>query len=126
MRILLADHHAEPRWALKAFLAEQPEFDLLGEAEDVQGLLLLAEKHTPDLVLLDRELTGMDIEDLIARLHALQPRPIVIVMSSEFEYSGMLLEVGADAFISKLDQSDWLLKNLNQYAKQIEMKGGCE
>jgi len=126
MRILLADHHTEPRWALKAFLEEQPEFNLMGDAEDAQGLLLLAEKHTVDLVLLDGALTGMDIEHLITRLHALEPRPIVMVMSSDFEYSRVLLKVGADAFVSKVDQSDWLLKKLHYYAKQVKMEGGCE
>ena len=124
MRILLADHHTEPRWALKAFLEEQPEFNLMGDAEDAQGLLLLAEKHTVDLVLLDGALTGMDIEDLITRLHALEPRPIVMVMSSEIEYSNIALKSGADAFVSK-GEPDWLLEKLHRYAEQVNKRGGC-
>lgn len=119
MRIILADHHAQPRWALKTLLEEQPEFELIGEAVDAQGLLMLAEQHPADLVLLDKGLPGLYIEDLIAKLRALQPRPIIIVMSSEFEYSRVLLNAGADAFVSKGDEPDWLLEKLHRYAKKI-------
>ena len=119
MRILLADHHVHPRWALKTALEEQPEFDLIGEALDAQSLLMLAEKHTPDLVLIDRELPGCPIEDLIDRLHALKPKPIVVVMSSEFQSSRVILKAGADAFVSKGDEPYWLLENLHKYAVQV-------
>jgi two-component system, NarL family, response regulator, fimbrial Z protein, FimZ len=115
MRIILADHHAQPCWALKTLLNEQPEFEIIGEAVDADGLLTLAVKHLPDLVLVDGELPGIYIEDLIARLHALEPPPIVVVMSSEFENSRKLLKAGADAFVSKGDEPDWLLETLQKF-----------
>ena len=115
MRIILADHHAQPCWALKTLLNEQPEFEIIGEAVDAEGLLALAEKHLPDLVLVDGELPGLYIEDLISRLHAIEPQPIVIVMSSESENSRKLLKAGADAFVSKGDEPDWLLETLQKF-----------
>ncbi len=83
----------------------------------------MAENRAADLFLVDRELPGAFIEDLIARLHALEPRPIVIVMSSGFEYSRMLLQAGADAFVSKGDPPNWLLQTLRKYAERMK-KGG--
>jgi|WetSurMetagenome_2_1015567.scaffolds.fasta_scaffold400029_1 DNA-binding NarL/FixJ family response regulator len=121
MRILLADHHAQAHWALKTMLEEQPELILVGEAEDAQDLLMVAKEHTADLVLVDKGLPGCPIEDLIASLHALLPRPIVIVMSSEIEYSRVALKAGADAFVSKEDQPDWLLEKLQKYSNQVKM-----
>jgi DNA-binding NarL/FixJ family response regulator len=121
MRIILADHHVQARWALKTMLDEQPEFDLIGEAVDAQDLWELAEKHIPDMVLIDNELPGIYIEDLIARLHALEPRPTVIVMSSEFEKSRKLLKAGADAFVSKGDEPDWLLEILYKFENQTRV-----
>jgi two-component system response regulator FimZ (fimbrial Z protein)/two-component system response regulator EvgA len=115
MRIILADHHTQACWALKTLLEEQPEFDLVGDADNSQHLLELAEKHLPDLILVDSELPGIYIEDLISRLHTLEPSPTVIVMSSEFENSRKLLMAGADAFVSKGDQPDWLLEILRKY-----------
>ena len=122
MRIILADQHVQPLWALKTTLAEQSEFDIIGEAKDAQGLLRLAEEQPPDLILVDNELLGGTIEHLIARLHALAPIPIIIVMSSEIDCSRMALKAGADAFVSKGDQPDWLLEKLHKYAIQIKMK----
>ena len=119
MRIILADHHAQPRLALQVLLDEQPEFDLIGEAVNAQDLLLLAHALPADLIIVDRQLPGMDCETLIAGLHALAPRPIVIVMSSESGYSRSILKVGADAFVSKSDEPDWLLDRLEKYAKQV-------
>ena len=124
MRIILADHHGQPRWALKTLLDEQPEFDLIGAVEDAQSLLELAEKELPHLVLVDNELPGVNIEDLIARLHALEPKPTVIVMSSDFENSRKQLMAGADAFVSKGDQSDWLLEILRKYENQTRLGNG--
>lgn len=118
MRIILADHHAQSLWALKTVLKEQPEFDLVGVVEDARSLLKLADKHTADLFLVDRKLPGSSIEDLIASLHALDPRPLVIVMSSESEYSRMMLKAGADAFVSKGDEPSWLMETLLNYEKR--------
>jgi DNA-binding NarL/FixJ family response regulator len=84
-------------------LLERPEIEAVGEAVDVNGLLSLSEKLLPDLILIDRELPGGPIEDLIAALHQLDPKPYVIIMSSEIEHSRMLLKAGADAFVSKGD-----------------------
>ena len=124
MRIILADHHTEPRWALKTVLDQQVEFDLIGAVEDAQSLLELAEKEPPDLVLVDNELPGVYIEDLIARLHVLEPKPTVIVMSSDFETSRKLLKAGADAFVSKGDQADWLLEILFKYENLTRVGNG--
>jgi len=124
MRIILADHHVQPCLALRTLLEEQPEFDVLGETWDALSLLELAEKQLPDLILIDSELPGMNIENLISKLHTQDPRPTVIVMSSNFENSRKLLKAGADAFVSKGDQSDWLLEILYKYEDQIKVGNG--
>jgi DNA-binding NarL/FixJ family response regulator len=126
MRIILADHHADPRWALKMLLEEHPEFDIVGEAMHTQDLLSLVEQNSADLVLVDIELPGIHMDDLIARLHALEHRPIIIVMSSKSDDSRELLKAGADAFVCKTDQPDWLLEKLNKYAKQVQIKEGTK
>jgi len=120
MRIILADHHPQPCWALKTLLEEQPEFEIIGEAVEAKRLLALSDKLHPDLVLLDSELPGLYIEDLITRLHALTPPPIVVGMSSEFENSRKLLVAGADAFVSKGDEPDWLLETLKKFESRAK------
>ena len=122
MQIMLADHHTQALWALKTMFQEKPEFDITGEAIDADGLLALVTVNPPDLVLIDWELPGSSIEDLINEMHACIPRPIVVVMSSKSEYGNMLLKAGADAFISKSDQPAWLLEILCKYEKRFKRK----
>jgi DNA-binding NarL/FixJ family response regulator len=124
MRILLADHHVQPCTALKTALEEQPEFELIGEVTDAQALLELAEKNLPDLVLVDCELPGTFIEDLILRLHELRPKPTVIVMSSDFKNSRKLLVAGADAFLTKEDEPEWFLRILKKFENETRVENG--
>jgi DNA-binding NarL/FixJ family response regulator len=115
MRIILADHHVQPCWAIRKSLEQQPDIEIIGEAADAQSLLALAEAEHPDLVLVDGDLPGMFINELITRLHANEPSPIVVAMSSEFENSRKLLKAGADAFVSKADEPEWLLETLKRF-----------
>ena len=122
MRLLLGDHHVQARRALKMMLQEEPELELVGEAADAQGLLHLAEAQAPDLVLVDCQLPGGSIEDLISALHARQPRPAVVVMSNDVDRSRKLLRAGVDAFVSKAGQPDWLLDKLRMYSRSVNTK----
>jgi DNA-binding NarL/FixJ family response regulator len=101
--------------ALRKLIEEQPQFVLLGYAADAQTLLALVKVKPPDLVLLDSELPGLYIEYLITQLHTNNPDLIVVAMSSDFENSRKLLKAGANAFVSKGDQPDWLLETLYQF-----------
>jgi DNA-binding NarL/FixJ family response regulator len=121
MRIILADHHTEPRWALKALLDEEEYFELVSEAIDSPSLLQLAESQTADLILIDEKLPGSPIEDLIIKLHAINPRPIVIVMSSDSTCSRKMLQAGADSFVSKADQPEWLIQSLRKYVQHNDL-----
>ena len=122
MHILIADHHPQALWALKTMLLEKPAFDLIGEASDAEALLALAVADSPDLALIDWELPGRPVEELITELHSCTPKPIVVVMGSQPEYGRMLLKAGADAFVSKGDQPDWLLETLEKFNKQSKKR----
>jgi CheY-like chemotaxis protein len=74
------------------------------------------------LVLVDDELPGMLIEELIPSLRAIKASLIVIVMSVKVENSRKLLNSGANAFVSKGDQPDWLLDLLHKFAYKVKMK----
>ena len=122
MRILLADHHTSPRWALRIMLKEESDIELVGEAIDWDSLIAIAKQNRPDLILMDRDLPGMLVEDMITDLHQLKPKPVVIVMSSDPADSRMLLRVGADAYVSKGEQPDWLIQSIRKYIKSTQKR----
>lgn len=124
MRILLADHHEHPRLVLGMLLAEHQDFNLIGEAVESQALLDLVDEFSPDLVLLDAELPGLPIGNLISCMQAHAPRPIICVMSSDFARGRLLLNIGADIFVSKVDDPAWLVEKLQAYTKSGQ-KGNC-
>lgn len=120
LRVVLADPHRQALWALRILLQEEPGLELIGEAVDAEGLVTLAEEGTADLVVMDRKLPGSHLNELISILHALRPRPTVIIMSANFEDRRMVLQAGADAFVSKADQPHCLLESLRHYKGQAK------
>jgi DNA-binding NarL/FixJ family response regulator len=117
MRVILADHHPSARLALVELLREQPGFTVTGEATDSHSLLKLAEKQPSDMILLDYELPGLALVELIDQIHALVQPPKVIVMSSDPEHARIALNAGAEAFVSKGDQPEWLFASLQRFER---------
>jgi two-component system invasion response regulator UvrY len=110
MRILLADKRPRTRFALRALLRHRPGFEVVSEAEDVQGLLVQVETTSPDLVVLDWNLHGQAEADLLPALRRACPGLAVIVISARQEVEQAALTAGADAFVSKTDPPDQLLQ----------------
>jgi len=53
VRILLVDDHALFRLGMRQILEQEPDFDIVGEADDPRSAFDAAEQHDPDIVLLD-------------------------------------------------------------------------
>ncbi len=119
MRIILADKNPVSLWALKTLLLETPEIEVIGDANDNDSLISQVAVNVPELILVDMELPGDAIEDLITNLHSYSPKPIVLVMSAKQENARYVLHAGADAFVSKSDDPDWLLATLLMYQKRL-------
>jgi len=119
MRVLLADDQAKVRSALRLLLKHQPGISILGEAVDTTGLLDWVKAACPDLVLLDWELPGLEVDDLLPTLHELCPRLAVIALSGRPEARQAALDAGVDAFVSKGDPPERLLAAMEKCRKEI-------
>jgi DNA-binding NarL/FixJ family response regulator len=110
MRILIADDQAEVRSALKVLLEQEMELDTVSEAEDMESLLLRMESDQPELILLDWELSGKSMILFIPILRQLVKGLKIVALSVRPEAARAAREAGVDAFISKGENSDRLLK----------------
>jgi DNA-binding NarL/FixJ family response regulator len=110
MRLLLADDRPRIRFALRALLAQQAGLTVVGEAADAAELLALAQEHRPDLVLLGWGLRGLPAAELVPALRSLCPHAHLIALSSRLEVRQTALAAGADAFVSKMDPPEQLLR----------------
>lgn len=69
----------------------------------------LVKVATPDLILIDGELPGVNLNEIIATLCGLDHGPSVIVLNERPEMEGAVLAAGADAFIYKGNNPKQLL-----------------
>lgn len=114
MRVLLADGHAEVRWALRTVIKEDPDLTVIGEVSERQDLLVQAQVLRPELILLEWELLGLRANKLLAALCALDVPARVIVLSRQPECEEAALAAGADAFVSKANGPEQLLAVLHR------------
>ncbi|MFE5327381.1 response regulator [Embleya sp. NPDC056575] len=104
IRILLVDDNELVRAGLRAVLAAQPDFEVVGEAGDGAGVLALVRSLRPDVVAMDVRMPRVDgiqaTRDLLAHLD--QPPKILIITTFENdEYVYEALRVGAHGFLLK-------------------------
>lgn len=101
MKILLADDHADVRWALRTFLREHQGMTVAGEVEHSDALLVEALTLRPDLIVLDWELPGRPTGEIVDILHRQQDSCQIVVLSHHPELQQAALQAGADAFLCK-------------------------
>lgn len=101
MRVALADDQASVRSALRLLLEQEPDFEIVVEAADATGLLAAVVDKQPDLLLLDWELPGLPVLQLLRLLRYEQPAINVIAMSSLPEACRDALDAGVHTFVNK-------------------------
>ncbi len=116
MRVLLADHHSKVRWALRTAIREEPGLVVVGEALEANTLLSQVQALRPDLIVLEWELPGRPVEEVLSTLHTLNNGCQVIILSRQPGCEPAALEAGADAFISKAASPEELLTALRALA----------
>jgi DNA-binding NarL/FixJ family response regulator len=114
MRILLADNQVKVRFALRALLEQQPGLTVVGEAAEAKEVLAQVEAVQPDLVLLDWNLCGLATADLLPALRRICPDLRVVALSARPEMHSAALEAGANAFASKTDPPECLVKAIQK------------
>jgi DNA-binding response OmpR family regulator len=109
MRILIADNQYTARRALRLLLNQAGPFQIVGEAADAPNLLARIVTTTADLVLLDGNLPGLPMVELLSVLRRAFSKIRVIILSTQPEAGPAALAAGADAFVSKTASKEHLL-----------------
>lgn len=102
LRVLIVDDAGSARRFPRAVLERCRDFDVVGEASDGDAAIQQTDTLRPDLVLLDLSMPTLDGASALKEMLKVSPETVVIVVSSiNPSVSGMMLDAGATAFVSK-------------------------
>jgi DNA-binding NarL/FixJ family response regulator len=101
--VVLVDDHRLFREGVREMLGSDPAFTVVGEGSCGEDAVRLVEEHGPDVLLVDVEMPGLDVREVIARCLRSRPgtRSVVLTMHDEPVLVKDLLDRGASAYLVK-------------------------
>ncbi len=102
-KIVIAEDHTILRQGLRALLSFDPDFEVVGEAEDGRAAVRSVETLSPDLLLIDLSMPRMSGIEAITEIKKRSPatRIVVLTVHKGEEYVLSALRAGADGYILK-------------------------
>jgi DNA-binding NarL/FixJ family response regulator len=118
IRILLADDHMVVRDGLRALVERQPDMAVVAEAGDGRECVQLAERHSPDVVMMDVAMPEMNGIEAARRILAASPATGVVMLSMHRDESYVLrsLKAGAKGYLLKDSPRDDVLAAIRAVA----------
>jgi DNA-binding NarL/FixJ family response regulator len=118
IKLIIVDDHNLFRNGLKMLLGGQQDIEVIAEAQDSFEFLQLLNTLTPDIVLIDIEMPGMN--GIEASQKAIEKHPglkiISLSMYGEEEYYYKMIEAGVKGFILKNSDITEVTKAINTVA----------
>jgi len=121
IRLLLVDDQPAVLQGLRMRLELERDLVVAGEAGDGQTAVGLAITQSPDVVVLDLDMPGMDGLATAAALRSLTPSAAVVILSihDEIAVRHRALAVGATAFVEKTGEIELLLEAIRRAAQGV-------
>jgi DNA-binding NarL/FixJ family response regulator len=121
IKVVLADDHGPFRRNVAEMLSLAGDVEVVAEADDHEGAVAAATEHSPDVVLLDLEMSGgaMGADGSLERMLALPSPPSVVVFSMHDE-PGMVrrfLSRGAVSYFPKSAELPELVEAVRDAAR---------
>ena len=101
IQILLVDDHQVVRDGLQHMLGREEDMEVVGQGANSKEALSQVEELSPNIVLMDIKMPGMNGIELTRRLLGKQPSCNVIMMTLYDEYLSEALDAGATGYLLK-------------------------
>ncbi|MDR2731543.1 MAG: response regulator transcription factor [Treponema sp.] len=115
VKTLIVDDHPLFSRGLSSLINSTPGFIVAGEAINHGEALIIAQKHRPNLAIIDINLGNESGIDLIPKLKAFDPDIVILILSmyDERYYSERVLKLGAHGYIMKNEAAEKIQEVLN-------------
>ena len=102
-RIMIVEDHTILRQGLRVLLSSDPDFKIVGEAEDGRESVRLAETLSPDLILMDLSMPKMTGTEAVSEIkkRSADTKIVVLTVHKGEEYVLSALKAGADGYVLK-------------------------
>lgn len=112
IRIVIADDHGTMREGLRLLMNSQPDLEVVGEAADGREAIRLASQLTPDVLLMDISMPGMNGLEATRKVKEQCPniRVLTLTRHTDDGFLKQLLAAGASGYALKLSSSDELMR----------------
>ncbi|MQA82716.1 MAG: response regulator [Streptosporangiales bacterium] len=114
IRVLIADDQELLRASFRLLIEMAPDISVAGEAADGAEAVRLARSESPDVVLMDVRMPGMDGTDATRRITG--PRVLILTTFDLDEYVYAALRAGASGFLLKDTPPEELLRAIRVVA----------
>lgn len=103
IRLVIADDHPAFRTGVRSRLEQEPDFEIVGEANNGRMALQMAKQLKPDVVVLDMEMPEMTGLEVTEALHRANPEIHILILSAyeDEEYIFGVLDAGAAGYLTK-------------------------
>ena len=103
IRILISDDHPVVRTGLRGMISGEPDFEVVGEAENGKEAVALTGELRPNVVLMDLRMPEMDGVTAIERIKEDHPEVQILVLTTYESDADILraIETGATGYLLK-------------------------
>lgn len=124
-RILVADGSKYFDSSIWRMLMPEPEFDIVGLANNTDEAISMAGALAPDIILADLSHSEMRGLQTVETLHNIHPTIPIVTLSplASQEYSQAALAAGAAACVTKSDLAEMLLHTLQSLSNSRPANG---
>jgi len=118
LRVILADDHQMMREGLRLLINSQDDMEVVGEAENGQTAVVLAQRLQPDVVVMDISMPEMNGLKATRRLKRLYPniKTLTLTRHTDDGYLQQLLQSGSSGYILKQSASEELVRAIRLIA----------
>jgi len=118
IRLVLGDDHKIVLRGLRALLEVQPDFEVIGEANDGIKVAALVERLKPDVLVLDLVMPGLGGFDVTRRVTKRLPKTRVVILSMYSSEAHVIeaLRSGASAYVLKDASAEDLVTAIREAA----------